>query len=217
MPIRAVFFDVGETLINETRLFNGWADTLGVGHAEFMDVLEDVIAKGEPYRRVFERLRPGLDIPAAVAERKRTGTDFRIERRDLYDDAIACLSALTRQGLYVGIAGNQPKTAKATLESFGLDCKLITTSADLGVDKPAPEFFRLILDLSGFKAAEMLYVGDRVDNDIIPANTFGMRTALLERGPWGRMHARFPDASRADIRMKNLAELPEKFAGTFGG
>ena len=62
MPIRAIFFDVGETLIDETRLLHGWADTMGVGRAEFLAVLDDVIAKGENYRGIFERLRPGFDV-----------------------------------------------------------------------------------------------------------------------------------------------------------
>jgi FMN phosphatase YigB (HAD superfamily) len=50
MPIRAIFFDVGETLIDETRLMHGWADTMGVDRAEFLAVLDDIIAKGENCR-----------------------------------------------------------------------------------------------------------------------------------------------------------------------
>ena len=120
MPIRAIFFDVGETLIDETRLLHGWADTMGVDRAEFLAALDDIIAKGENYRLIFERLQPGFDVRAAVAERKRSGTDFRIEARDLYADARPCLSELTHDGWFVGIAGNQPPTAKAALDSFGL-------------------------------------------------------------------------------------------------
>jgi len=145
MPIRAIFFDVGETLIDETRLMHGWADTMGVDRAEFVATLDEIIAKGETYRAIFERLRPGFDVRAAVAERKRNGTDFRIEARDLYADAKPCLSELTQDGWFVGIAGNQPPTAKAALESFGLAARLITTSAELGVDKPSPDFFRKTL------------------------------------------------------------------------
>ena len=47
--------------------------------------------------------------------------------------------------LVVGIAGNQPPTAKAALKSFGLEARLITTSAELGVDKPSLDFFRKTL------------------------------------------------------------------------
>jgi len=118
MPIRAIFFDVGETLINETRLLHGWADTMGVDRNEFVATLDDIIARGENYRVLFERLRPGFDVRAAAAERKRNGTDFRIEARDLYADARPCLSELTQDGWFVGIAGNQPPTAKAARTPF---------------------------------------------------------------------------------------------------
>lgn len=207
--LRAIFFDVGETLIDETRLMHLWADTLGVDRGEFLAVLDDVIAQDQPIRRVFERLRPGFDVAAARAQRKRDGTDFFIEARDLYADAKPSLSVLRQQGLFVGIAGNQPPTAKAALESFGLDAHLITTSAELGVTKPSGDFFRKILDLGDLRPEETVYVGDRVDNDVLPAQAAGMTAVFIERGPFGRVHARRGDAARADIRVNALSEIPE--------
>lgn len=207
--LKAIFFDVGETLIDETRLMHIWADTLGVERAEFMAVLDDVIFQNQPIRRVFERLRPGFDVAAARVQRRRDGTDFFIEARDLYADAKPCLAMLRSQGFFVGVAGNQPPTAKAALESFGLDAHLITTSAELGVDKPSPDFFQKILDLGGLNPDEAAYVGDRVDNDVIPAQAAGMTAVFVERGPFGRVHARRGDAAGADIFVKSLTDLPE--------
>lgn len=205
--IKAIFFDVGETLIDETRLMHLWADTLGVGRDEFMAVLDDVIFKDQPIRSVFERLRPGFDVAAARAQRRRDGTDFFIEARDLYDDAKPSLSTLKDAGFFVGIAGNQPPTAKASLETFGLDAHLVTTSAELGVSKPSAEFFRQMLELGGFRPEETAYVGDRVDNDVIPAQAAGMTAVFIERGPFGRVHARRGDAARADIQVTSLSQI----------
>jgi HAD superfamily hydrolase (TIGR01549 family) len=207
--IKAIFFDVGETLIDETRLMQIWADTLGVDRNEFLAVLDDVIFRNEPIRSVFQRLRPGFDVVAARAQRRRDGTDFLIEARDLYADAKPCLSMLKARGFFVGVAGNQPPTAKAALESFGLDAHLITTSSELGVDKPSPDFFQKILDLGGLRPEETAYVGDRVDNDVIPAQAAGMTAVFVERGPFGRVHARRGDAAGADIFVKSLSELPD--------
>jgi hypothetical protein len=39
---------------------------MGVDRAEFIAVLDDIIARGESYRLVFERLRPGFDVRAAA-------------------------------------------------------------------------------------------------------------------------------------------------------
>jgi HAD superfamily hydrolase (TIGR01549 family) len=207
--LKAIFFDVGETLIDETRLMHGWADTLGVDRNEFLAVLDDVIFRNEPIRRVFERMQPGFDFAAARLQRKRAGLEFFIEARDLYADAKACLATLKSQGLFVGIAGNQPQTAKAALESFGLDADLITTSAELGVDKPSPDFFQKILDLGGLRPEETAYVGDRVDNDVKPAQAAGLTAVFVERGPFGRVHARRGDAAGADIFVRSLSELPD--------
>lgn len=214
--LKAIFFDVGETLIDETRLLHGWADTLGVDRVAFLDALDDVIFRNEPIRKVFERMKPGFDMAAARMQRKRDGLEFFIEARDLYVDAKPCLSLLKQQGLFVGIAGNQPPTAKAALESFGLDADLITTSAELGVDKPSLDFFLKILALGGLSPEETAYVGDRVDNDVLPAQAAGMTAVFLERGPFGRVHARRGDAAGADIHVKSLAALPEALAARYG-
>ena len=70
MRIRVVVFDVGETLVDEGRLWDGWADHLGVPRHEFRSALEDVIAKGQHHHRVFDRFRPqGFDIEAARHDR----------------------------------------------------------------------------------------------------------------------------------------------------
>jgi FMN phosphatase YigB (HAD superfamily) len=189
-------------------MWQTWADYLGVPRADFFAVFDAVIAEGRHHREVFARLRPGFDFARAVAEREQLGTAYRYEPRDLYPDARDCVAALSRQGLYVGIAGNQPESAQAELEALGLDVDLIATSAKLGAEKPSAEFYRRLLAAAGFAAGESLYIGDRVDNDILPARAYGLRTAFLERGPWGRHHAKRADASLADHRLKTLTELP---------
>jgi hypothetical protein len=53
-PIRAVWFDVGEVLINETREYGTWADWLGIPPHTFSAMFGAVIARGEDYRQVFQ-------------------------------------------------------------------------------------------------------------------------------------------------------------------
>ena len=88
----------------------------------------------------------------------------------------------------------------------------ITTSAELGVDKPKAEFFTKILDMANLKPEETAYVGDRVDNDVRPSKAAGITAVFLERGPFGKVHARRGDAAEADIHVKSLADLPGAFA-----
>jgi FMN phosphatase YigB (HAD superfamily) len=96
MPIKAVFFDLGETLIDETRMWREWAAYIDVPEQTFMTTLEDVIADGEHHHRAFDRLRPGFDPKAAQRQRVADGTRYLFEPRDLYPDARPCLTSLRR-------------------------------------------------------------------------------------------------------------------------
>ncbi len=76
------------------------------------------------------------------------------------------------------------------------------------MDKPSAEFFAAVQKLTGATEPEqVLYVGDRVDNDILPAMAFGMRTCWLRRGPWGQLQD-LPDDAVPDLVLEGLGELP---------
>ena len=62
MIIHTVFFDIGETLVDETRQWGSWADWLGIPRLTFFAALGGLIERGEHHRRVFELLRPGIDL-----------------------------------------------------------------------------------------------------------------------------------------------------------
>jgi hypothetical protein len=51
VPVRAVFFDVVETLNDESTEYGAWADWLGVPRHTFSATFGAVIARGEDYRR----------------------------------------------------------------------------------------------------------------------------------------------------------------------
>jgi HAD superfamily hydrolase (TIGR01549 family) len=212
VTLRAVCFDVGETLIDERRMWHGWADYLGVPPDEFMAAFEDVIANGEDHRRVFDRFRPGFDIAAARRERV-AASDVLFAAEDLYPDAAPCLRELRARGYRIGIAGNQPAGADAALTALDLAADFIVSSAALGVEKPSPEFFGRLLELAGLPAREIAYVGDRLDNDVLPARAAGMASVFLLRGPWAKVHAKQPEAKLADITLDNLIDLPHALAG----
>src|SRR6266487_7208338 len=87
VPIRAVWFDVGETLINETREYGTWADWLGVPRHTFSAVFGAVIARGQDYRDVFQVFRPGFDLEAERQVRLDAGRGEYLNAEDLYPDA----------------------------------------------------------------------------------------------------------------------------------
>jgi FMN phosphatase YigB (HAD superfamily) len=208
--LRAVIFDVGETLVDETRAWGEWADWLGIPRLTFFAALGSVVERGLSHRAVFAELQPGFDFDELRARAVRTGRlPNRIGAADLYPDARACLEELRARGYWIALAGNQPSSAEADLRSLGLAVDLVAASESMGVEKPSPEFFARLVALAGCAAHEIAYVGDRLDNDVLPAIEAGMRGVFLRRGPWGVVHARRPDAARAHARLESLAELPE--------
>ena len=196
MALRAVFFDVGETLVDEERYWRRIAEDVGVRPHVLWAALGVTIARGEEHRRVFDYL--GVEaIPGAPA--------YYEPERSLPRRAARDRRRSGERGLFVGVAGNQ----SAELEDwFAARAGSSTTSPRrqrLGVSKPDPAFFEALVAAAGCEPAEAAYVGDRVDNDVLPAKAAGMVAVHVRRGPWGYLQ----DASAADVRVDSLAELPE--------
>lgn len=206
--MQAVLFDVGETLVDETRAWGVWADWLGVPRLTFMAALGAVIARGGEHREVFELFRPGMDVAAEARRLGVAGKSDLLSLDDLYPDALECLRALAADGYRLGIAANQPAPAADVLREMAIDFDLIATSAAWGVAKPDPAFFERIATELRLPPESIAYVGDRVDNDVRPARAAGMVAVFLRRGPWAWIQAPREDPPEADLVVERLDELP---------
>ena len=203
-PLRAVLFDLGETLVSEERSWEAWADWLEVPRARLLAVMRTVIEQGDHHRRIFEILRPDVDVEAEEAKRASAGVPSHEELYDFYPDALGCLATLRAAGLRVGVAGNQHASVEAWLRRRLEPEDLIASSGAWGVQKPCPAFFARLIELANESPEAIAYVGDRVDNDVVPAADAGIVTVFVRRGPWGEVHARWPAVARADIRVDDL-------------
>jgi FMN phosphatase YigB (HAD superfamily) len=204
--VKAAVFDFGETLLSEERAWGVWADWLGVTRQELFAALGATVEGRYPHRHALELCRPGFDLARAFAEREAAGIPRHEELYDVYPDASAALTRLRSAGVRVGFAGNQPAGAEASLGGLIADGDLVATSADWGVSKPDPAFFARIVSELALAPSEIAYVGDRVDNDILPAAAAGMFTVHLRRGPWGIIQAAWPEASTAHATASDLDE-----------
>ena len=216
--INAVVFDVGETLVDETRQHGEWADWLGVPRHTFSAVFGGMVATGQEFRDALRLFKPDFDLPTERRRRAEAGSIDEFTEADLYPDTRPGLAALRDLGVWVGIAGNQPASAEGTLRAMDLPADLIATSAGWGVSKPDPRFFAHLIAAVPFPPGQIAYVGDRVDNDMKPARAAGLRTIHLRRGPWGFIWAHHPDlAASADWRVTSLAEIPPLIAAVNQG
>jgi HAD superfamily hydrolase (TIGR01509 family) len=180
---RWVILDVGETLIDETRIWSTWADELEIPRLTFMAAMGAAIARGDDFRVVFDVVGvPDWRERAPAVELRHGG----FSEADLYPDALETMDAVRARGARVAIVANQPAIRAEQLRSIGVAPDVMAMSEALGVSKPDPAFFARALELIGNPSpADVAYVGDRVDNDVLPARRAGMRPVWLRRGPWG--------------------------------
>ena len=190
--IRVVVFDIGETLFDETGIWQRAADAADVPRFTLMGILGGLAARGERHTKAWELL--GVEPPASI-----------FEPTDLYPDALPCIAGLRARGLVVGAVGNTPSEVENMLRD---QVDLVGSSARWGIEKPAPEFFARIIDEVSSDPSEVAYVGDRVDNDVEPALAAGLVAVHVRRGPWGYLH----DPPSGALRINSLDEL----AGVLG-
>lgn len=210
--ILAAVFDVGEIVVNEENEYGTWADYLGVSRHAFSAAFGATIARGGDYRETFQIFQPGFNLTDERQRRAAAGKPETFTADDLYPDIVECLAQLRAAGIQVGLAGNQTKRAGEILDSLNLPVDWIRTSDSWGVEKPSPEFFDRTIAETGVAAANVLYVGDRIDNDIKPAQQAGMQTVLVKRGPWGLiLHDEIVEGACFHV-LKDLVQLPHLVA-----
>ena len=195
MAVRAVVFDFGYTLVNEDRVWREIAGQYGWPESVFFATLGAVIERRGHHGDV-------LDILGAP----HSPESVPFEPRDFYDDARPSLRSLKAEGHVVGIAGNFSAEVEGFLRRQA-DADFIASSERWGVEKPDPRFFARIADEAGCSADEITYVGDRIDNDVLPAAAAGMAAIFLQRGPWAAVQKSWPEAAGATT-IFDLVSVP---------
>jgi len=201
VALKAVVFDVGETLVDEERWWRRLADREGLQPHVVWAALGVTIERGEEHTALWGHL--GIEKPP------RWWSEIPYALEDLYPDARACLKRVRALGLRVGIVGNQSEALEAWARESALPADVISSSTSLGVRKPDPAFFLKVVELMGCSASGVAYVGDRVDNDVLPAAPAGLVAIHVRRGPWGRLQRTPPEAT---LGVDDLASLPEALA-----
>jgi FMN phosphatase YigB (HAD superfamily) len=213
MKPKLLFFDVGETLVSEARMWRAWADWLGIPDFTFFAALGSVIGARQHHEAVFRLLRPGIDLEAEAAARRAAGHTTGFVDQDLYPDTISALRWAVEKGYRLGFAGNHSERTEGFVRGLGIEGAIVGSSGRWGVAKPDPRFFARIVTEAGLEPGEIVYIGDRIDNDVLPALRMGMRAIFIERGPWGVIQAGWPEAAEVRVRIRTLGELPLALSG----
>ena len=205
--MKVLFFDVGYTLVNEDAVWErrcqeqaqtDEAKKLGLTAADIYHEIEiATIARKPQFRTVIDKF--GFKEVAP----------YRTELEELYEDAPVVIKALA-QKYELGIIANQLDGLKERLEAFGLlqYFKYIISSWDVQVMKPDIRIFEYALGKANCSAQEACMIGDRLDNDILPAKSLGMKTVWIKRG-FGALQKPLSKSEEPDYTINKLSQLLE--------
>lgn len=176
MDIKWIFFDIGSTLVDEEAAYNHRIKDMIVG----TDLsFEKVTAKR------LEFFKQGLDGNSEIIKHYGLAkTPWHTEDEMLYSDTENVLKCLKNNGYRLGVIANQMPGLADRLAVWGIEnyFDIIVSSAELGVAKSEPEIFETALSIAKCSPVQAVMVGDRLDNDIVPAKQCGMKTVWCRNG-----------------------------------
>ena len=197
--IKWLFFDVGSTIMNEQIAYeHRMRDIANVANISFEKVYEMAMA--------YYKLNKKGDLEVA-RELGVSLPKWYMEDEFLYDNAIQCFETLSKK-YKIGITANQSLGTEERLGHQGIlkFINLIVASAEEGVAKPDRRIFEIALERSNCKPVNAIMIGDRIDNDIIPAKRMGMNTIWIKQG-FGQYWNIKEEIEKPDFVINNLTEL----------
>lgn len=174
--IKWLFFDLGSTLIDESK-------------CDEYRLSELLKQDNAPTKEVFEK-RMKENARMNRSPYKDTANDFGLQTikwptylEKIYDSVPYILEQLARK-YNLGIIANQNFGTEERLVKYGIRnfFDLIISSAESGFSKPDLEIFRLAFKKAECLPEETYMIGDRLDNDIEPAAKLGMNTIWVKQG-----------------------------------
>lgn len=231
-----VFFDIGDTLIDESRYARSIHERLHrlfAAHSldytidQFLEHW-DKTTNSAGWRSFFELLTnlsklAGHDTMFAMELFQEFSLRIAPLARELFQpfpDAESTLERLRQMRgpddnpLRLGLLANQPLWIRQRVQEWGLldffEPELVIISDEVGVNKPQPEIFQFALYRAGALAQDAVMIGNDFRNDILPTKALGWHTCWLRRpNPYQRQQSPTPDdTSSADTQLRQLSEVP---------
>lgn len=197
--IKWIFFDIGSTLVDESiAVFKRVERTVANKNVGFDDFYNKMVDISKHDQNAYHKTLEYYGLKSAP---------WNSDDEFVYPEAETCLRELHKR-YKIGIIANQVPGSRERLEKFGLlkYIDMVVASAEEGVSKPDLRIFRIALDRADCKAEETVMVGDRIDNDILPANRLGMTTIWIKQGLGGLCEPTSKE-EMPDCTISELSEL----------
>lgn len=201
--IKWIFFDVGSTLIDETKCVKKRCEDIieksNINSAEFYAKVEEC-AKTDSYAVRAAAVHYNVEIPRWYGELE-----------CLYPDTKNVLGLLS-QKYKLGIIANQVAGTKQRLDNWGIGkyFDVVIASAEAGCAKPDKRIFEIALEQAGCKPENAIMIGDRLDNDIIPAKKLGIKTVWVRQG-FAKYQSVNNNYENPDYTVESIGEIVNIF------
>jgi putative hydrolase of the HAD superfamily len=230
-PIRAIFFDLDDTLLDDTITSERSAALVAAELAGDLGISPQdlAVAYMDEAMGFWERLEPGAPKPQSGAIRpalwraalgrygiadpdlaKRLAARYdavRIERVELFPETLPVLHELHGRYKMAIITNGFAETHDAKIARLELSrfFDSVVLAGEMELAKPDPAVFRHAMDELKVSAEESVMVGDRFDRDIVGAHAAGMRAIWVNsRNEVMPAGARLPD-----VTIPSIADLPD--------
>jgi len=231
-PVRAVLLDLGGVLLNEDAEYAAWDQNMlgllrerggGVDPSLYRDALTSATRRCDPNPRasaLWTLVRPDLKSFVELKGRFRSfagQVEDHLKLATIRPGAHTAVESLASR-YELALAANQPSAVADLLRAADLlgYFRWQRVSEDMGIAKPDPLFFRVILDALGIPPDQAVMVGDRLDADVLPAKQVGMRTVRVLAGPYAEQLPPSP-AHVPDRTIAALEDLPHTLEELNGG
>lgn len=192
--IQAVFFDVAQTLLYKPDLYHALSKvleshqiTVDLRNLIFIHRLysETLEFPDKTSRKFYEKFNSEFLYLLGIIPTQKLLDDIFQACDSLPWDKFEDTSILKVIKQPIGILSNWDNSLEKRLTCyFEVKFKWILGSQNEGIRKPQALFFQRILDTTGLKPSNILYVGDSVKLDIEPALRLGMNALLIDRFDW---------------------------------
>ena len=201
--VKWLFFDVGSTLVSEEKPYFQRLNEIAEAVNESFESIQSKVLQLYKEKKKGEHIL----INDYGIERPR----WRTEDEELYPESYECLEKLSKK-YKIGVIANQVPGTAERLEKHGVlkFIDLVIASAEEGLEKPDRRIFELALSRANCRPENAVMIGDRVDNDIIPAKEIGMKTVRVNQGMWKYWEVS-SEAEQADFEVNNLSEVLKLF------
>jgi HAD superfamily hydrolase (TIGR01549 family) len=221
-----VFFDLGQTLVDEWRfieyldnklleVLNGFGARIDFRNYKAVRdgvIRNRMIGNGSTRELIIEicRLITQRGYERIIVDRLEN--DIQLGRKKLfrfYYDAEETLTILV-QNYKLGIIANQSKDVLQLLDKFSFRdfFDVVIISSEVNINKPDPRIFQLAMNRAASDSKRYVMIGDRLDTDIGPANKLGMKTIRYTNSLFG-LQKPIDESEIATYVVNRLSEIPD--------